>query len=134
MAKIHGSRGQLYVGVASSTAAAESIAYIKSFDLSFSSDQQEVTSFGDTNKTYVVGLPDASGSFEGFYDTATQQTYTAAQDGQARRCYFYPTTPSTAGPYWYGTAFFDMDVDVPVDGVVAVSGSFMPATSVARVG
>ena len=134
MARTHGRFGALYIGVASSTAAAEPMVNTKGFKISFKSDKPDATSLGDTTKVYVAGLPDASGSFDGFFDTTNLQAYTAASDGVARRFYAYPVAPTTAGPYWYGTAFFDMDVDVPVDGVVAVSGTFMPATSVARVG
>lgn len=35
----------------------------------------DVTALGDANLVWVSGLPDASGDFTGFYDTATTQTY-----------------------------------------------------------
>lgn len=134
MARTHGRFGALYMGVASSTAAAEPLLNTTQWEMDFKSDKPDVTCLGDTNKVYVAGLPDASGSFAGFWDTTNQQAYTAASDGVARRFYAYPSTPSTAGPYWYGTAFFDMKVTTPVEGAVAVTGTFMPATAVARVG
>ena len=84
MARIAGTTGRLYVGVASSAAAAEPIAYISKMALDFSTDDLEVTAMGDVNKVYVAGMPDCSGSFSGFYDDATAQTYTAARDGAAR--------------------------------------------------
>lgn len=134
MARIHGRNGQLYVGIASSAAAAEPFPFASKWSLNFTTDREDVTAFGDSNKVYVAGLPDASGSFEGYYDDATAQAFTAATDGEARNCYFYPTTPTTAGPYWYGTAFFDFTVETDVAGVSTVSGSISAASAFTKIG
>ena len=67
MARQHGRRGRLYVGIASDSAAAEPVAYLSKWSIGFSTDNVDVTANGDTNKVYVAGLPDASGSFSGFY-------------------------------------------------------------------
>lgn len=134
MARVHGRNGQLYVGISGTSSSAESIAFIKSWSIDFSTDDVDVTAFGDSNKVTVSGLPSATGSFSGFYDDATAQLYTAASDGGARRFYLYPKTPSTAGPYWFGTATFDFSVETPVDGAVTVSGNFAAASIVAKVG
>lgn len=131
---IHGRNGRVYLGIASSTAAAEPLPNTFSFEINQTVDQVETTVFGDTNKTYVGGLPDFSGSFEAFFDTASAQTYTAAADGQARRFYLYPTTPSTAGPYWFGTTIADFSLSTSVSDAVRVSGNFKGASAVAKVG
>ncbi len=130
---IHGRSGRLYVGLASDTAVASPVANLKMWALSFKTDRTDVTCFGDTNKVKVAGLPDASGTFAGFYDTATAQLYTAASDGLARRFYLYPTTATTT-TYWFGTAFFDFDADGAVDGGINISGSFDAATSWIKIG
>ncbi len=127
MAKIAGRRGRVYVGLASDSASAEPVAYLNQWSLNGSSEQLDATSFGDLTKTYVLGLPDAQGSFAGFYDNASDQLYTASQDGLARKTYLYPDNNST-GTYWFGTAFWDFSIDVPVAGVVSISGSFVAAT------
>lgn len=134
MARIHGKSGRLFVGLASSSADAEGVAFINKMTLNFETDDVDVTSLGDLNKVYVSGLPDCQGTFAGFYDDATAQTYTAASDGLARRFYWYPKTPSTTGPYWFGTALFDFSVDLGVADAVTVSGSFKAASNVAKVG
>jgi hypothetical protein len=54
--------------------------------------------------------------------------------GDARRVYLYPTTPSSAGPYWFGTAFFDFNIDTDVAGVVSINGTWSAATPFAKVG
>lgn len=135
MARKHGRRGRLYVGLASDTAAAEPVAFLRDWTIDFSVDNVDVTAFGDTNKVYVAGLPDASGTFAGFYDDATVQLYTAATDGLPRRFYLYPdNTVNTAGPYWFGTALFDFSASGQVDGAVTVSGNWNAASAVAKVG
>jgi len=134
MARLHGRNAQIYIGISSSTAAAEALPFTAKWSMTADTDDVEVTAFGDSNKTYVSGLPDIGGTFSGFYDDATVQTYTAATDGQARRFYLYPKTPSTAGPYWFGTATFDFSVDTDVGGAVAVSGNWKAASLVSKVG
>jgi len=135
MARIHGRDGRLYVGLASSTADAEAVVNLTSWDISFAADRVDVTALGDTSKQYVQGLKDAQGNFNGWYDTASAQLYTPANDGDARRAYWYPdATVGTAGPYWFGTAFFDFSVSVGVADAVNVSGSWAAASDISRVG
>src|ERR1041385_2116700 len=97
MARIHGRLGQLYLGLASSTAAAEAVAFLSKWQITFDTDDAEVTAFGDSNKTYVSGLPHVVGPFVGYSDAASVQTYTAAPAGQPRRFYLYPGTPTNTG-------------------------------------
>jgi hypothetical protein len=132
MARIAGRNGRLYANITSG-GTAEPIAFLNNWSLSFTTDNIEVTAFGDTHKTYVSSLPDVSGSFAGFYDDATAQTYTAATDGVARKFYLYPDNTST-GKYWFGTAFFDFSVSSDVGGAVQVSGDLAAASVVAKVG
>ena len=133
MSRIHGRKGRLYVGLASDTAVAEPVAYLSSWSISFETDKTDVTAFGDANKTYVAGLPDSTGEFGGFYDTATVQLYTAARDGLARKFYLYPDNTNT-GQYFWGTAFYDFSVEADVGDAVKVSGSWNAATDIIKVG
>jgi hypothetical protein len=131
MARIHGRNGRLY-GSLTSGGSAEPVTFLNNWSINFATDNVDVTSFGDTGKVYVAGLPDASGSYSGFYDDETVQFYTAATDGVARKFYLYPSTLSTS-KYWFGTAIFDFNVQGGVDGAVAVSGSWSAASDVAKV-
>ena len=130
MARIHGRSGRLYAAITSG-GTAEPIAFLTNWSLDSSTDKVEVTSFGDTNKVYVAGLPDAQGSYSGHYDTATAQLYTASQDGVARKFYLYPQAGGD-GDFYSGEAVFDFSVSVPVDGAATVSGSFAATTIVAK--
>ena len=132
MARIAGRNGRIYAAVTSG-GTAEPITFLNNWSINFATDKIEVTAFGDSGKTYVAGLPDASGDYSGFYDDESTQFYTAAVDGVARKFYLYPSTTSNT-KYWYGTAFFDYNVQAAVDGAVQVSGSWNAATDVLRVG
>jgi hypothetical protein len=134
MARVAGRNLRLYAGIASDTASAEPIAFMSKWTASFETDDFDVTAGGDTNKVYVSGLPDASGTFNGFWDSATAQLYTGATDGLARRFYLYPTTPANTGPYWFGTALFDWSVEADVGGAISVSGSWKAASPFTRIG
>jgi protein involved in polysaccharide export with SLBB domain len=133
MARIAGRRGQLYVGLASDTAAASPVPFLKKYTFSSTAESFDVTAFGDTTKVYVAGFPDAQGTYDGLYDTATSQLYTAASDGLARRTYLYPDN-SIPATYFMGTATFDMNLDVDAAGTVAVSGAFKAYTPFSKVG
>lgn len=134
MARVHGRKGRIYIGIASDTVAAEPLPFTATWSIAFATDNAEVTAMGDGNKVYVAGLPDASGSFSGFYDDATAQTYTAASDGLARRFYLYPTTPSVTGPYWFGTVLADFNAEGDVGDGVKQSGDWSAASAITKIG
>ena len=131
MARLHGRSGRLYAGIASG-GTAEPITFLNSWSFDASTDDVDVTAFGDTNKTYVSGLPDFKGSFAGFYDNATAQLYTAAIDGVARKTYLYPSTSDAI--YWFGTASFDVSIETGVSDAVKISGSFVATSAFTKVG
>ena len=134
MARVNGRNGAIYVSI-SSAGVPEPLPFAKKWSASFATSMDDATAFGDANKVYTSGLPEGSGSFEGWYDSATAQTFTAAADGIARKCYFYPTTASSSGPYWYGTAFFDFSIDVDISGgTVPISGNWTPAGDLTKLG
>ena len=132
MARLSAQKGALYVAIASG-GTAERIAFLTQWAISFATGRTDVTSFDDANMTYVSGKPDASGSFSGWYDDATAQTYTAAVDGVARKFYLYPDREVNS-KYWFGTGLFDFEVSGQQDGAVAVSGTFAAASAVAKIG
>lgn len=132
MARIAARSGRLYANLTSG-GTAEPIAFLNNWSINFGVDNIDVTAFGDTNKTYVAGLPDAQGSYTGWYDNATVQLYTAAADGVARKFYLYPDT-STSTQYFFGTAVFDMNIEGGVEGAVQISGDFSASTIVSKVG
>lgn len=132
MARISGRNGRLYVGI-TSAGTAEPVAFMAKWGASWTTDRYEVTAYGDSNKTFVPGLPDFTITYSGFYDTATAQLYTASQDGVARKFYAYPDNTNT-GQYWFGTGYPDFNAEFPVDGAATMNGTIGAASSVAKVG
>jgi hypothetical protein len=132
LAKIAGRNAAIYMGVTTS-AAASPITFQNSWSMEFTTDKIDVTSFGDSTKTYVAGIADATGQFAGFYDDASAQTYTAAIDGLSRRFYLYPNS-NLPTQYFFGTIFADMSINSEVAGAVQVSATWNAATAVAKVG
>lgn len=129
---ITGRNGQLKVDQSvGANGSASTVANLTTFDIQQTRDRTEVTSFGDSTKTFIAGLADASGSFSGFWDSAGGLQKVA--DGVARAFYLYPTTTDTT-KYWFGTATFDITVSTSVGGAVEASGSWAAATSVSYVG
>jgi hypothetical protein len=131
--RTHGRNARLYVGIASGSAAPSPTLFHSSFDIQASTDQMEVTAWGDTGKTYLVGLPDAKGTYTGFYDVGGADLYTAALDGTARKFYFYPDTTGNVGVYFFGTAFFDQSIQFSVSDASKVTGNWTAASSIIKV-
>ena len=131
MARIHGKSGMIYVGILSG-ASASPIAYLTDWNLNFTVDQPEVTAFGDANKIYVSGLPDASGDFSGFWDDASQQLYVAARDGIARPMYLYPSTVADPNEYWFGNILPDFAVSGGIAAAVSIKSNWKASSKVAK--
>jgi len=112
---------------------AEPVAFQAEWAINFSTPKIDVTAFGDTNKVTVNGLPEATGTFSGFYDDATAQTYTAAIDGVARKFYLYTNT-TTNTQYFFGTINVDASFSSSVSGATTVSAAWEAASVIAKVG
>lgn len=139
MARIPGRNGAVYIDQTSgATGSASPVSFISKWSLAANSDQFDVTALGDGSKVYVAGLPDAKGTVSGFFDdtasTGSTSLFTVAQSALARKTYLYPKTPSSAGPYFWGTCFWSFSYDIDVGGAVAISGDFAAATPLAVVG
>lgn len=132
MTRQHGRRGRVYLAVASG-GTAEPIPFISSWSINFETEKAEVTAFGDGNKVYVAGLPDASGEFGGFYDDATAQTYSAAVDGQPRKFYLYPSTLLNT-QYFFGEILPDFQVEGAVDDAITVTASWNASSEIKKQG
>lgn len=127
MAKYAGRKGLVYMGT-SAGGAASSVIGLMSWNLDRATDKIEVTAFGDSNKTYVQGLPDLKGSFEGFWDDTETKVFTAAASSGAVNMYLYPSSDALT-KYAYGTAWVDASIEVGVNDAVKVSCDFVAASS-----
>ena len=121
MPKRHGRKGQIQIGSGSPLSI---IGSLSSWTINFTRDKVDVTSFGESNKTYLAGLKDVSGSFEGFFDTTYIRTLMDESD--AVNGTFIRITPSTDDPdfYYTGPAWLDLTNTGAVNDAIKISGTF----------
>lgn len=123
MSAYHGKAGLVYVS-ASGSGEARSVIKLTDWSVDMATDTVEVTSFGDTNKTYVQGLPNISGSLSGFWDDSEDQLFTAAASSDGCKMYIYPSS-NAMSKYLYGPAWLSVSMTSAVGDAVKVSGSFV---------
>jgi len=121
VAKYHGRRGQIEVSIGGTGSPFTIICSMASWNLSFTRDKTDVTSFCNTNKAWLVGLKDVSGGFEGFFDTDDFRTLFEAGDSATGS--FVRITPSLDAPEWYfeGPAWIDVSLTGSVNDAIKVS-------------
>lgn len=124
MARAHGKNGAVYVSP-NGTGVAVAVLNLSKWSLTRDTDVVPTTSFGDTNKTYVQGLPDLKGTLSGFWDSATDPLYTAGTSLDGVKMYLYPDRLNAPTVYDAGPAWLNTSIDVDVNGAVTVSGSFV---------
>jgi len=131
---ISGRKGRVYIdNTSAGTGSATPIANLNTWGLDSTTDKTEVTSFSDTSKTYVVGLPDGSISFGGFWDTAAGSQYNITTSVAAgRKFYLYPSTDNAQ--YFFGLAHFDLSITQTVSGAVEISGTGSAVSLINSVG
>jgi hypothetical protein len=123
MATYHGKKGVVYMST-SGTGNASNAIKLTQWTLNMTTDKVEVTSFGDTNKTYVQGLKDLQGTFAGFFDDSEAKPFQAADSTDGIKLYLYPTADAPT-KYWYGPAWLDFSITTANDAGVEVTASFV---------
>lgn len=133
MARYAGKRGQIYLGIASSSAEASPLPFVASWSHSMEPEMIDVTTMDDENQVFLGGMSAAAGEWSGFHDDSTSQSYTAAQDGLPRKFYLYPqrTVPTK---YWFGTIIPTMTVNAATNGGAEMSANWSAASKITPVG
>lgn len=122
MAVYHGRKGRVMMST-TGTGAAVTVAHLTSWSIDASTDKVEVTSFGDVNKTYVQGLPDISGSFNGFFDDTDSTLFTGSGSTDGVKLYLYVSTDALTR-YWYGPAWVDYSISNDVGDAAKITANF----------
>ncbi len=99
-------------------------AYLNSFGVAQTADTVETSAFSSSDKTYVVGLRDATISAEGFFAGSTVETdYVFNQVLASTEIWsYYPAGPAL-GNSGYGIKSIETSYEItsPIDGVVSVT-------------
>src|ERR1041385_1933991 len=113
--RISGANAAIYI-------AGTKIAAKAQWTLNRARDTIEVTSFGDTNKTYVAGLPDVSGSFAGFLDTSGDLLLTNAANSTPVGIALWATDSSVEVAH--GSGYVDATVTAGGSDAIRITGNF----------
>lgn len=126
MAERHGKNGRVMIGTTTLKQA--------KWTLNRTTDKVDVSGFGDTNKLYVIGKQDLTGTISGFWDDANDKLFDTADAGAAVNMYLYPDVTNAPTQYWWGSALLDASIDTDSNGAVTVSGNFVAAGAWTRAG
>lgn len=117
-----GRKGVVYMST-TGTGTAVSVVNLKSWSLNMPTDKIEVTAFGDANKKYVQGLPDATGTLGGWWDDTSDALYDGSKSTDGVLLYLYPSADAPT-KYWCGPAWVDFSITVDIGGAVEVTANF----------
>lgn len=92
---------------------------LNAWTASFKTDFEDVSVFGSTNRTYVPGLRDASGTVGGFWDSTERALFNASVATTPGKLVLMPnvsdTTPASGtpadAPAFTGLAYLDFDIN-----------------------
>lgn len=125
--KLHGKNGAIYLNGAKGSGT--KVATKSEWALNLNRDYVDATVFGETNKTYLVGLKDVSGTYAGILDTSGDLLLNAS-DEDTVQIYLYADDRDTfevlvaSGP-----GLFDASVSASNTDAVRITGNFRAAGS-----
>lgn len=105
MTRIHGRGGIAYLSRLSGDPASP-VAFLSDWEVDYARTVFDTTNLLDTQHLYTASVTGVTGSFKGFFDTATAQSYQAATDGLPRSLFLYPVR-ATPGQFFTGPVLPD---------------------------
>jgi hypothetical protein len=123
MAILSGRYGQVLYDVAGTTPVV--VVSLNHWTASFKTAREDVSCFGDTNKVYVPGLKDITGTLEGFWNSTELALFDGA-DAPAPGLLQLVPNMNEALFYWKGKAYLDADIDCTLS-APKVKGTFAAA-------
>lgn len=129
MARQHGYKGQILIDPAGGTTYS-AVASLNTWTLDMARDRVDATCFGDTNKVWLQGLPNYTGTIGGIWDPATTPTqiFDVVLGDIAVGLKLVPST-LTPTNFFSGLAFLDGSVNVSSSGAIAIAGTWVAADS-----
>ena len=126
--KLHGKNGAIYINGPKGGAGVK-VATKSEWTLSLNRDYVDATTFGDTNKTYLVGLKDISGTFAGLLDVSGDLLLGAASGDSVATYLYADDRTSFEVLVASGLGLFDAAVNCSLTDAVRISGNFRAAAS-----
>jgi hypothetical protein len=122
--KLHGKNGAIYINGAKGTGT--KVATKTEWTLALNRDYVDATVFGDTNKTYLVGLKDITGTYAGILDTSGDLLVNAT-DSESVQVYLYADDGTVPRLVANGPGLFDASITANNTDAIRVSGNFRAA-------
>jgi hypothetical protein len=120
--KLHGKNGAIYIN--GQKGVGQKVTTKMEWTLNLNRDFVDATTFGDTNKTYLVGLKDISGTFSGLLDVSGDIAVNAA-DLDAIPIYLYGDDRTGHELLIaYGLGFMDASITNSNTDAIKTSGNF----------
>lgn len=122
--KLHGKNGAIYLNGAKGVGT--KVATKTEWTLALNRDYVDATVFGDTNKTYLVGLKDVTGTYAGILDTSGDLLVNAT-DAEATTIYLYADDGAVPVLIANGPGLFDASITANNTDAIRVTGNFRAA-------
>jgi hypothetical protein len=123
--KLHGKNGAIYIDGAKGVGT--KVSNKTEWTLNLNRDYVDATVFGDTNKTYLVGLKDLSGTYAGLMDTAGDLLVNATDSDDVATYLYADDRDSVEVLIGSGLALHDSSINCSNTDAVRVSGNFRAA-------
>ena len=129
--KLHGKNGAIFI--AATGGPKVKVANKTEWSLNLNRDFVDSTTFGNTNKTYLVGLKDISGTYAGLLDLSGDLLVNASDSGEMY-VYLYAddTTNNSTGAaiiVAFGLGFLDASLTASNTDAIKVTGNFRAAAN-----
>jgi len=125
MARRHGKNGTVAMDPTGGVTYVDIIS-LNSWGLDASADPVDVTCFLDTNRQFVLGLPNYQGTIKGVWDAEDVSIFDAAFAGTRVGLKLTPSTLD-ATAFFSGLGYVDAGIECPADGAVTISGNWVAA-------
>lgn len=120
---LHGKNGAIYLG-GTKTGSGVKIVNKTEWTLSLNRDYVDSTVFGDTNKTYLVGLKDISGTFAGLLDIGGDAQVNAADSDELDIYLYADDRASNEFLVAFGPGLMDASITASNTDAIKVTGNF----------
>ena len=120
--RLHGKNGAIYIN--GGTGSGDKVASKAEWTLNLNRDFVDATVFGDTNKVYLVGLKDVSGTFAGLLDTSGDLLVNASDLDDVPVYLYADDRPTFEVLVASGPGLFDASINASNTDAVRVTGNF----------
>jgi hypothetical protein len=123
--KLHGKNGAIYLNGLKGTGV--KVTTKTEWTLSLARDYVDATVFGDTNKTYLVGLKDIQGTFAGLLDVSGDYQVNAASSDAISIYLYADDRASNELLIAHGPGLMDASITASVTDAIKTTGNFRAA-------